>query len=148
MAQESGQQLCGWPPQRELVLGGEIGREVGDERGDLWRSLTQRGDGHLEDIEAVKEILAERPSADLGREIPVGGGDDLDIHRMLPARPDRHHHMMLKDMEEPGLEIDRHLPDLVEEHRSAVGGAEGAQGSACGAGEGPLLMAEKLALGE
>ena len=61
----------------------------------------------------------------------------------LPDPPD---HAVLDDPEQLGLERHRHLGELVEEQRPAVGGLEQARLVAVGAGEGALPVAEHLAL--
>ena len=53
---------------------------------------------------------------------------------------------LLEDAEELGLDAGRHLADLVEEERAAVGELEAARAAVAGAGEGAALVAEELAL--
>jgi hypothetical protein len=65
------------------------------------------------------------------------------VHRI---RAHGHHLPFLQHPQEPRLEFEGHLPDLVEEHDAAVAGPKDAQGIAIGAGEGSFLMAEQLAL--
>jgi len=61
---------------------------------------------------------------------------------------DRQHFTLLEHAEELGLQFERHLPDFVEEHDAALGGAEDAERAAGSPGERPLLVTEQLAFGE
>ena len=54
--------------------------------------------------------------------------------------------LLLQHAQQLGLRGGRHVADLVEEQRAAVGLLEPADAAAIGAGEGALLVAEQLAL--
>jgi hypothetical protein len=53
---------------------------------------------------------------------------------------------LLQHAQQLGLQVERHLADLVEEQRAAVGELERAGARGDGAGERALLVAEQLAL--
>jgi hypothetical protein len=59
------------------------------QRGDVLLSLAERRQADREDVEAVPEVLAEAPRRDVAGEVPVGRGDDPDVHlqRPVPAHP-------------------------------------------------------------
>ena len=65
-----------------------------------------------------------------------------------PRSADPLHLGAVQRAQELGLEVERHLADLVEEERALVGLLEGPLAQPLGAGEGPLLVAEELALHE
>ena len=71
---------------------------------------------------------------------------DPHIHRTLRRGPHGAHLARLEDAQEPALERERHLADLVEEQGPPVGLQEGAEAALGGAREGPALVAEQLAL--
>ena len=53
---------------------------------------------------------------------------------------------LLQNAQQPRLRFQRHVADLVEKQRSAVGLLEASRRSRLGTGEGALLVAEQLAL--
>ena len=81
-------------------------------------------------------------------QILVGGGDDADIGLDRRAAADRRVFALLQHAQQTGLRLHRHVADLVEEQRAALGLFEAAGGALVGAGEGPLLVAEQFALDE
>ena len=78
--------------------------------------------------------------------VAVGGGDDAHVDRDRLGRPDARHGARLEHAQQPHLQLERHLGDLVEEQRAAMGALEVARVLARRAGEAPLLVAEQLAL--
>ena len=81
-------------------------------------------------------------------QILVGGGDDADIGLDRRAAADRRIFALLQHAQQPGLRLHRHVADLVEEQRAALGLLEAPGGALGGAGEGAFLMAEQFALDE
>ncbi len=69
-----------------------------------------------------------------------------DVHRLLPLAAERAERPLLQHAQQLGLRGRRHLGDLVEEQRAAVGEFEAALAARDGAGERALLVAEQLAL--
>ena len=105
---------------RLTTLGTMLDQEITGDRHDIEWPLTQRRDGHREDIETVKKILAKNAFGDSLGHIAVGGGDDADIerHRLLAANPlDL---ALLQDAEQLGLEAHRHFSDLIEKQRTLL----------------------------
>ncbi len=109
-------------------------------------SLAQGRRRERDDVQTEVEVLAEAPLPDPGRQVPVGRREDAHGH--LPhAR--RAHGLDLARLEHPqhlGLRARRHVADLVQEDRSAVGLDELPDLPAHRAGEGALLVAEELRL--
>src|SRR5262249_54747783 len=83
-----------------------------------------------------------------GAEVAVGRRDDAQVDRLVAVRADAADLAILQRAEELGLELGRHLADLVEKQRPAARLLEGADAPRPGAGEGALLVAEELALQE
>ena len=79
-------------------------------------------------------------------QIPVRGGDHPDIHFDRPGAPQRLELLFLKHPQEFRLDGRAHLAHFVEEDRPPVGKLKPPLAAGNGAGEGALLMSEKLAL--
>ena len=77
--------------------------------------LAQRRQCQAGDVESMIEIGAEASGRHALGERPVGGGDDphRDLARdRLAQAPD---HAFLQDAQQVGLQVGRHVADLVEE---------------------------------
>ena len=72
--------------------------------------------------------------------------DDSDVHRDVHRAAHAAERARLEHAQELGLELRRHLPDLVQEQRAAVGELEQALPEAFRVGERPALVAVQLAL--
>jgi hypothetical protein len=81
-------------------------------------------------------------------EIAVGGGDDAHVDGDGPSRADGLHLAALDRAQQPGLEIDVQLSDLVEEQSAAVSAHEGPLACLVGAGIRPPFVTEELRLDE
>src|SRR5262245_49242856 len=129
-----------------VVLGVELVDEGADQQRDVLPPLPERRDVQADDVQPVVEVLAEGPILHALDGILVGGGDraHVDLRLVLPSEPT--HHAVLGDPEELGLGARVHLRDLVEEEGTALGELEAARPPLEGAREGPLLVAEDLAL--
>src|SRR5690606_37590833 len=82
------------------------------------------------------------------REVAVGAAHDADVDGDRVLAADRLDLALLEDAQELGLEIERQLPQLVEEDRPAVRRAERAVRRLERAGERALLVAEQRRLDE
>ena len=79
-------------------------------------------------------------------EIPVGGGDDPHVDRKRLGAAQRANLALLQYAQQLDLQRQRHVADLVEEQRAAVGSQEQAFVLADRAGEGAASVTEQLAL--
>jgi hypothetical protein len=77
--------------------------------------------------------------------IAVGRRDQAHVGLLDLGRADPHEGAGLEHAQQLHLQVERHLGDLVEEQRAAVGALEEAQVLPVGAGEAALLVAEDLA---
>src|SRR6266704_1333425 len=100
----------------------------------------------LDGIEAEEEILAETSCGDFLVEVGVGGGDHADVDAAGAGGADALELAGFEDAQQLGLEIDRHVGDLVEEEAAAVGQLEAAYAVGLGVGEGAAHVAEELAV--
>src|ERR1051326_6120480 len=119
--------------------------EMGEER-DILEALAQRRHLDGEDVEAVVEVLAHLPVLNGLLRIAVRRGDDARIDVDLLVAADAPELALLEHAQELDLQLDRHLRDLVEEHRPALGQLEVALAALDGVRERALLMAEDLRL--
>ena len=101
-------------------------------------------DGKLDDLQSIVEVFAEAARDDLLLEISIGGRKNaqVDLPRRIGAegleRP------VLEDPQQLCLCQQRHLADLIEKQRAAVGRHEASVAPDRRAGEGALLVAEEL----
>ena len=89
-------------------------------------ALAQRRQPHRHDIQAEEQILAEQALLDQQAQILVGGGDDAHVGLDRRAAADRRVFALLQHAQQPRLRLHRHVADLVEEQRAALGLLEAA----------------------
>ena len=94
----------------------------------------------------MQQIFAEQALPHALFEILVRGRDDahVDAHRNLSA--DAIELAFRQHAQQPRLQLRRHVADLVEEQRAAVGLLEAPATQLIGAGERALLVTEQLRL--
>ena len=114
-----------------------------DQQRDVVAALAQRRQRDLRDVQAEEEIPPELPLLDHAREIAVRGGHDADVDLARALAADPPQLALLQDAQQLALHAGRHLADLVEEQRAAVGDLEQAARVALGAGEGAAHVAEQ-----
>ncbi|MCZ7626787.1 MAG: hypothetical protein M5R38_14335 [Candidatus Methylomirabilis sp.] len=62
-------------------------QEMAGEQQDILAALAQRRQIDGDDGQPIVEVLPESGGLDLGVEIPMGGGDDGDVHPSIPQPP-------------------------------------------------------------
>ena len=132
--------------RREAVRRAVVPQEALGEERDVAGPLAQRRQPDQERVDAIVEILAEAAFAHEVLERTVGGADQAEVglDRSRPA--EALEASLLQDAQQLGLPHRRHVGDLVEEQRAAVGQLDAPRLGAGGAGEGALLVAEHLRL--
>src|SRR5450830_1402185 len=83
-------------------------------------ALAQRRQGDFQPIEPVVQILAEAAVADPFHQITVRGADNTNIDR-LGLDADGNHLAVLQYPQQAGLQGQRHIADLIEKQRAAIG---------------------------
>jgi hypothetical protein len=113
---------------------------------DILAALAQRRQADGDHVQAIEQILAELALADRLAQVAMGGGDDAHIG--LDGNPAAHggEFALLQHAQQPGLGIQRHVADLVQEQRAGGGLLEAPNPAGHRPGEGTLLMPEELAL--
>ena len=96
------------------------------QRRDVGAALAQRRQPDRRDVEAIEQILAEHALADQLRQVAVRRRDDADIGADRRAAADRGVFALLQHAQQPGLRLERHVADLVEKQRAALGLLEAA----------------------
>jgi hypothetical protein len=98
-----------------------------------------------DDVEAVEQVLAERALAHALFQVLVRGGNDAHVALQRLVAADAVELPVGQHAQQPRLQVEGHVADLVQEQRAAVGLFEAP--AACGlrAGEGTALVAEELA---
>src|SRR6185436_21086823 len=101
-------------------------QEEARQRRDVFLALAQRRQAQADDVEAMEQVLAERARLDPLLEILVRRRDDANValHRVVAA--DAIELAVGEDAQQPRLQVERHVADLVEEERAAVGLLEAA----------------------
>ena len=109
-------------------------------------SRRSASDGSLQrhDVQPVVEILAEQALLALRVEVAVRGRDHAHVDRDRLRRADRPHLAFLQHAQQLHLQRQRHVADLVEEQRAAVGRLEQSLVRLDRAGERAARMAEQL----
>ena len=132
--------------ERERLAGRVLLEEVGGEQRQVIAAIAERRDLQHDDVEPVEQILAEPVLLHGRTEIDVGRGDHADVDGARGAPADRPHLALLEDAQQARLDGHRHVADLVEEQRAAVGLDEHARAIGGGASERALRVPEQLAV--
>src|SRR5579883_875526 len=133
---------------RQAPTRGIAGQQMAGQRGDVGLALAQGGQEDLERVEPEEEVFAELLVGDHLAEVAIGGTEDADVdpERLILADPADF--PRFEEAEQLHLDAPVELADLVEEQGAPVGDLEKSLAVVIGAGEGPLAMAEELALNE
>ena len=128
------------------LLARELRQELTGDQHHILPPLAQRRQLQRHDIEPVEQILAKPPRLHLGHRVAVGSADKAHLHLLGPARAHRLERAGLHEAQQLHLHVERHLADLIEEQRAAIGQPRRPHPIAGGAREGTFHMAEHLAL--
>jgi serine/threonine protein kinase len=127
---------------------GELFVEGLDQQWNVVASLAERRQPERHHVEPVVQVGAKCAAVDGGAQVLVGRGDHANVDARLIAPADALDHPVLDHAQQARLQIERKLPDLVEEHGPARSTLDGTNARARGAGERALLVPEQLALDE
>ena len=133
-------------PQRHAVGVGIFLGKMLCQFEDVGRTVAQRRDLQVDDVETKQQVLAECAFAHGVGEVAVRGGDDADIDRHRLGAADAVDDALLDRAQQFGLQADVHLGDFVEQQRAAGRFLELADAAGDRAGEGALLVAEQFGL--
>ncbi len=83
--------------------------------------LAQRRQAQAGPVQAVEQVLAELAQVDQPAQVAMGGRHHAQVDLDRSAGTDRQHLPLGQHAQQPGLQLQRHVADLVEEERAAVG---------------------------
>ena len=105
-------------------LGGDLGEEVRDQQRDVLAAAIERGHLDVHHVQPVIQVLAELALGEQLLQVAVGGGDDPHVHRQCLRAAYGADQPLLQHAQQLDLEPKRHVADLIEHERAAVGGHE------------------------
>ena len=114
------------------------------ELADVGRTLAQRRDLQVHDVEAEQQVLAECALAHRFGKVAVRSRNDADVDRNRASAADAVDDPLLDGAQQLRLQPHIHLGDFVEQQRAAVRLLEFADAAGDRAGEGAFLVAEQL----
>ena len=123
-------------------FGGEFIGKVPGERGNILDPIAKTRDGKRNNVQPVVQIAAELALFHHRAEGRVGGGNDTDVDMNGPGLAEPLELALLKDPQQLGLQVERHLAYFVKQEGTAVRQLEFASFGGVSAGEGPLGVAE------
>lgn len=88
---------------------------------DILLAAAQGRQGDVHRLQAKEQVVPEPSGPDFVFQVLVGGGDDPEIAALLPVFPHRSKALLLQDAQEHPLDVEWHLPDLVEKQGAAIG---------------------------
>ena len=115
---------------QHLRLDGELARallqEMPGERRDVVRPLAQRRQAQAHDVEAMQQVLAEQPLPHALLEVLVRRRDDAHVRLQRRVAADAVVLAVGEHAQQAHLQVGRHVADLVQEQRAALGLLEAA----------------------
>jgi hypothetical protein len=127
-------------------LAGELLKQQGRKRGDIFRTIPQRGDSQRDGVDPEEEILPELLRRDQLRQAVVRRRDETHVDASRTDVAHAPEGLLLDDLEQFGLDDERHVADLVEKHGSAIGGFNQTDLRRGGARERASLIAKEFRL--
>ena len=121
-------------------------QEVARQHGHVFLALTQGRQAQADDIEAVKQVLAESAVLDALLQVLVGGRNyaHVGFHRTMTAYAVKV--AVAQHAQQAGLQIERHVANFIEEQGAAVGLFKTPPAHRLRASESAALVPEQLGL--
>jgi hypothetical protein len=113
---------------------------------DILSALPQGRDFQDDHRQPVVQVGAEAAGTRGGRQIDLGGGNQLDVHRLAHDCPEAPHSLLLYSRQQLTLQGQRQGIDFVQEQRAPCGSFEETGFASLRIGEGPGLEAEQFRL--
>ena len=108
-------------PHRPAVFSGTTVEDRPCDHDGIAAAIPQRRDPHGDLADPVIQVLAELAGLDHRGGVLVGGADDAHVDRDAVASADALDDAVLQEAQQLRLQGQRHVADLVEEDRAAVG---------------------------
>ena len=123
----------------------KLAREGPDQKRNVLRPVSKRGDPDGKDVQTVEEIGPEHPPLDHRSQVAVRRRDHPDVGTQGARAAQTLEFPFLKHPEKLRLQLERELADFVEEDGSAIRQLETSDALSGGARERSLLVPEELA---
>ena len=94
--------------------------EVVSEHGDVAATLPQRGNAHRKHCQTVIQVRPELAIIDHRFQVPIRRSDNADVDADGPAAAYTLKLLLLKNPQQLGLKMHRHVADLIQKQRAAV----------------------------
>src|SRR3990172_5822247 len=131
---------------RQAEIVSALLEKVFRENRDVFSPLAERGYGDRHHVQPVIKVFAEFSLSHRLRKVPVGGGDQPDVHVQGLRPADTLKGPLLENAKYLGLHCRRHVSDLIEKDRAMAGGFKLSDPLLVRSGECPLLVAEQFGL--
>ncbi len=112
---------------------------------DVFETLAERRQMHLDHGQAVIKIATKRSASDFFGKLAMSGRHDAHVVTLGMTAAESGHLAGFEHAQELRLKADGQIADLVEEQRAAVGELERAGAVGVGTGVGALHVAEQIA---
>ena len=121
-------------------------QKVARQHRDVFHPFAQCGQAQANDVQAVEQVFTEGAIFDAQLQVLVGGGDDahIGLDGAVPPHPVKT--AIAQHPQQAGLQIKRHVTDLVQEQGAAFGLLKAAAAHALCAGKRTAFVAKQLAL--
>ena len=131
---------------RTDALARQCSAKVPHEEAHVALALAQGRKVESHHVQAVEEVFAEVSLGDHFRQVAVRRRDDAHVYLTGLVRPHGAHFAALENPQQLGLHLERHVADLVQEERAAIGRHEMTIAVRHRSRERALLVPEELAL--
>ena len=121
-------------------------QKVAGQHGHVFAALTQCRQAQADHIQAVVQVFAEHAFLDALLQVLVGRSDHAHIGFDSAVATHAVEMAIRQDAQQTGLQIERHVPDFIEEQGATVGLLKASATRCLRTGEGSTLMTEQLAL--
>src|SRR5258706_199394 len=90
------------------------------QRQNVFAAFAQGGDIQFDDIQSIEEVFAKAPRFNFFFEVAIARGQNARVGLNLGVRADPLKSSILRDTQKLGLQLARHLPDLIEKNRAVL----------------------------
>ena len=114
-----------------FLVGILLGKVLGQMQ-HIFATATQGGDLQANNVDAVVKIFAKPSRSNFRNQIPVGGGHHPNIGMHGTGRANGPVFTVLQEVQQLGLQGQRHLPDFIEKKCSFIGQGDQANATLIG----------------
>ena len=115
------------------------------QHGDVVTPLAQSRQAQADDVQAMEQVFTKRTVFNALLQILMRGSNHTDIGFDRRVAAHAVEVTIAQHTQQAGLQIERHVANLIEKQRAAIGLLKAATSHGLRTGEGPALVAEQLA---